>query len=62
MSDPQEQFGCACPRIDGKDCAVERQQCSEDDDYECPCGCHDLYEDSLRDDEDAWNKPETPRG
>ncbi len=55
VGDPREQVKCACPRIDGHDCIRVRSGLSIDDfDVDanpCECHCHDIYEESIRDDD-----------
>jgi hypothetical protein len=59
IGDPRDRIKCACPRIDGRDCV--RFRCGDDmrehfgdlplcdDDEECPCACHEIYEEELVD-------------
>ena len=57
LVDPRNAVGCACPRLDGKDCIRVRTRRGCDDfnrfdsfdDERCECSCHDFLED---DDED----------
>lgn len=64
LVDPRERIGCACHRIDGRDCIrfrvsddlrtmldVEPSKLRCDDDDECGCACHEDYDASLDDDD-----------
>lgn len=57
LTDPREQAGCACPRLDGHDCYRFRNHIEfgdySDDGGPCICYCHELYEGELLDEVDG---------